>query len=199
MRIKNFGSVLLITTLSSVAGCASTTVVDSLPLTVMANIEPIDNKNPISYKFTPCSTELCKEAGLGGLRIGGKYAVTYSPNLSVNKLYNDYFNSKFFNTAISANNFIDVQLLSVEESYEQMNSGSDFFRSPDDISVTYSFSFKLKIKYTDSNGEVNSYPAIAKKTITSTQSQIASDIRRGVSDAIGLTIVRFDKFLSEKV
>ena len=194
MNTKKLASLFVAFALST--GCASTTTVDSLPLTVMADIEPINNQMPIQYNFKACSEPLCNEAGLGGLRIGAKYAVTYSPNLSVNKLYNEYFDTKFFNVGSDGTNLFNVELLSVEESYDQMGSGSDFFKNPDDISVSYSFKYKLLLTYKDSNGKEVKFPSIAKKTITSTQSQIATDIKKGVSDAIGLTIVRFDKYIS---
>lgn len=179
------------------SGCATTAQVDSLPLTVMANIDSIDNKEPLAFEFAPCKQKICNKAGLGGLKIGGKYAVIYSPNQSVHKLYQEYFQTKFFNTDKKSNNKLKVELLSVTEDHEAMSSGSDFFKSPDDISVTYSFSLKMKVTYPDDNGSVKSFPVIARKTLTSTQSEIKNDIKRGVSDAIGLSIIRFDKALNK--
>jgi hypothetical protein len=178
-------------------GCATTAEVDSLPLTVMANIEAIDNAIPVSYSFTSCSQEICNEAGLGGLKIGGKYAVVYNPNQSVNKLFDEYLSSKYLNMNEASNNKINVELLSVEEEHSSFDNGTDFFKSADDISVTYTFKMKIKVTYKNEAGEIKTYPTIAKKKITSTQKNIGSAIKSEVSKAIGLSIIRFDKFLAK--
>lgn len=180
-----------------ISGCASTAKVDSLPLTVMANIDSVDNPVPVSLEFTPCKQEICTEAGLGGLKIGGKYAVTYNPNESVNRLFKEYIDTKFFNTSESGSNQIKVELISVKEDHSSMDSGADWFRTPDNIAVTYSFELKMRVSYPDENGVIKTFPTIAKKTITSTQGEIANDLKKGVSDAIGLSIIRFDKSLSK--
>ncbi len=189
---------LLALTTSTLLGCASTTKsIDSLPLAVVGNIDAIDNSTPVSFTFTPCSEKVCNNAGF---KSGGfKYAIDYSPNNAVKNLFSEYIESKFLNMDNNSNNVINVQLLSVDEVDEAINNSSDFFKSADDMSVTYKLTYKLKITYKNSKGQTKTFPTTVKKTITSTQKNMAIDLKSGVSNAIGLAVIKLDKYISKNI